>query len=195
MPLTIPLVYAITVCGIFVALLLLRLIPIIVAFLLRRLIPITKVLVHLIKRFPKNHIKSFLLRNIVYPFLYRRFPFLAPITRLRALGLVIYTSVTVYLNLKGVQTGTQASIRAGWLSVTNLIPLFVSGRVAMAANALGLSLREVFAVHTATGFMVVVQAITHVSLELRNSRLRLDKPVPFYGFLVALFPHRRRHAT
>lgn len=150
MALTVTLIYGITICAIFVALLLLRLVSIL-----------------------ENHTLFLLLRN-VYPFLYRRFLFLA------------YVSLTIFCNVRGVHNASQASIRAGWLSVTNLIPLFVSGRMAMVVNALGLSLRDVFAVHTATGFMAVAQAMTHIFLELRNSGFRLDSSVPFYGFLVIL---------
>lgn len=176
MALTGTLIYAITICAIFVGLLLLRLISI-------------------VRRLFQNHITFFLLRKIVYPLLYRRFRFLAPITRLRALALVTYALATVFLNLNGVHTAAEASIRAGWLSVANLIPLFVSARLAMAANALGLSLREAFAVHTAAGFMVIAQATIHIYLQLRNSRFRLDSSVPFYGFLVIPPSRQYKHAA
>ena len=175
MALTATIIYAISVCAIFGALLLLHL-----------------------KRLFQNQIVFFLLKKIVYPFLYRRFLFLAPITRLRALALLAYATATVVFNRIGVHTEAQASIRAGWLSVINLIPLFISGRVAMVANALGLSLRAVFAIHTATGSVVVAQTMTHIFLELRNLSFRLDSPVQFYGFLVALLVGiviTRRQAT
>jgi hypothetical protein len=185
MALTSTLIYAITICAIFVGLLLLRFVPIgSLISTVRSFISTIRSFISTVRRFFQNHITLFFLREIVYPLLYRRFRFLAPITRLRALSLVTYASVTVFLNLTGVHTATEASIRAGWLSVTNLIPLFVSARLAMAANALGLSLREAFAVHTAAGSMVIAQAATHVYLQLRNSRFRLDNSVQFYGFLV-----------
>jgi hypothetical protein len=193
MALTGTFIYAITICAIFVGLLLLRLIPIVgrlisivgrLISIVGRLIPIIRRLISTVKHFFQNQITFFLLRKVVYPLLYRRFRFLAPITRLRALALVTYALLTVFLNLNGVHTVAEASIRAGWLSVANLIPLFVSARLAMAANALGLSLREAFAIHTAAGFMVIAQATIHIYLQLRNSRFRLDSSVPFYGFLV-----------
>jgi hypothetical protein len=171
MALTSTVIYAITICAIFVGLLLLRFVPI-------------GSFISTVRRFFQNHVPLFLLREIVYPLLYRRFRFLAPITRLRALALVTYASVTVVFNIIGVHTATEASIRAGWLSVTNLIPLFASARLAMAANALGLPLREAFAVHTAAGSMVIAQAAIHIYLQLRNSRFRWDNSVSFYGVLV-----------
>jgi len=175
-----PLIYSLTVAAIFATLLLVRIIPFLQRF---HLIPV-------LKRFHLIPVLSFFLKEIAYPFIYRRMSMLSPITRLQGLVLTVYILFMLFCNLRGVSNAAEASTRAGWLSAMNMIPLFVSGRLAMAAKILGFSLREISAVHNATSFMVVSEALTHISLELRRSPLHFGFPTQFWGFLVRLPEHR-----
>jgi predicted ferric reductase len=133
----------------------------------------------------QSRLVSVALRRIVYPYLYRRFLGFAPITRLRALVLLTYISFTLFCNFNGAGTAAQ---RAGWLSVINFIPLYISGRLAMVTSLLELSIKDSLAVHGAAGVMVISQTAVHIILELRNMRAQLQDPVYFYGLLV-----RRSH--
>ena len=132
----------------------------------------------------ESRIYGIIFRQLVYPFLYQRLRFLAPVTRLRALILASYCIVTFLYNAYNVSDLEQASTRAGWLSVINTIPLLMSGRLAMASKIFGLSLNGVLVTHTATGTMVSAQALAHVVLELSKTRLLLEDRIQLYGFMV-----------
>ena len=132
----------------------------------------------------RARVSAFVLRHLVYPYLYRRLKFLAPITRLRALLLVVYCAATFFYNAYKVDNVDQASARAGWLSVVNTIPLLVSGRLAMASKIFGMSINSVLVTHMTTGVMVAGQALAHVVLELRKAHLHLEEQIQLYGFMV-----------
>jgi hypothetical protein len=134
----------------------------------------------------KTRISRLVLRHLVYPYAYQRFRFLGPITRLRALLLGSYCSATLFCNAYRVHDADEASVRAGWLSIFNTIPLLLSGRIAMASRVFGMSLNSVLVAHATTGIMAAGQALAHVVLELRKSRLHLDDSVQLYGFMVRI---------
>jgi hypothetical protein len=159
------LIYLAGISAIFAGLLLVRVFPLLAAFY-------------------ESHVAAFMLRHIVYPYLYRRLPFL-PITRSRALLLAIYIGLTAFCNVYGVFSTEQASVRAGWLSIVNLVPLLVTGRLTVAMQALGLSLQETILAHGATGFMFTSQTLAHIVLQLKNSAVDIEKQEIIAGVIVS----------
>ena len=159
-------IYLIVIAGIFSS------------FLLRRLIPV-------LLSIYRNHASVYVLRHLVYPYLYRRYSFVTPITRFRALLLSLYLGATLFCNLYGIRTLEDASSRAGWLSIVNMVPLFITGRVTTIMQVLGLSLHESIAAHSATGAMVLSQSVAHISMELKRTSLDLAEKSSVFGLIVS----------
>ncbi|KAJ9621800.1 hypothetical protein H2204_011716 [Knufia peltigerae] len=131
-------------------------------------------------------VTDFTLRQLVYPHLYPRLRWLGPITRLKALILAIYCGSTVFSNAYSITNADQASIRAGWLSVINTIPLFLSGRAAIASKLFGISLDGVLVTHATTGLMVAGQALAHIILEVTKAQVDLRNRIQLYGITVSI---------
>lgn len=70
---------------------------------------------------------TFLLKHLIYPFLYRRSNILRPITRYHVFLQAFYWFLTLVCNTVGVQSLAEVGARAVRLSVINLVPLFLSG--------------------------------------------------------------------
>ena len=97
----------------------------------------------------------------------------------------MYLGGTAFCNFWQINTTAQASSRAAWISLATMIPLLATGRLPVAMDVFQLSLLDVRAIHSATGYMATVQSALHVGLELAQNRLDLGDPVHFYGLLVS----------
>lgn len=61
---------------------------------------------------------------------------------------------------------SQAGLRAGTLSIVNLIPLFAGPHLSTLADLLGISLRTIRQIHRSAGIMAVLLAGFHVIVAL-----------------------------
>ena len=104
-----------------------------------------------------------LLRTLAYRNLHRSIP----ITILEIAAFTAYVGASIFCNL---YKANDKSSRAAWLSVANLVPLFISGRAAIIGKVLNLSLREVALMHRLTGLVAVGEMITHFALEVRHPK-------------------------
>ena len=143
-------------------------------------------LILLLAAFYRSHIADYILRHIVYPYLYRRLPILAPVTRFRAVLFCIYVAMTIFCNVYGISTTEEAASRAGWLSIANLVPVFITSHLSSAMLALGMSLQEAVTAHGTAGFMVVSQTIAHVVLEVQNMTAGFENKGDLAGFIVSI---------
>ena len=127
---------------------------------------------------------NFFLKHFVYPYIYRRTRFLEPMTWSRLLLQSMYWLLNAAFHIVGVHNVDQAGNRAGVLSVLNLVPLFLASQVSLVADLLGVSLRTYLQIHGTIGFVATLQALAHVSVQLKTSTFSFGDSLQFYGFLV-----------
>lgn len=128
----------------------------------------------------------YVFKYLIYPLFFRRRWFLDPITRWRFTLTFVYWLGTALCNVIGVKTWSQASNRAGVLSVLHLIPLLFSGRLSFAADLLGLSLKSYVRFHGVLGYMAFWQGLAHVLLQITHNVFRIRDSLQFYGLLVSV---------
>lgn len=167
----VPQIYAITAGGILVSILLWR----IISLLLRRVIP-------LLSRF---NIKHFLLEHVFYPYLFQRLQIFRPITWAEICFQIIYWVGTLVCNLVGVHNAAEAGRRAAALSLANLIPLFLSHHLGLAATTAGLPLHTILRLHFTASVMAVGQALIHICIRLSKQPFSISRPIDIYGLVVS----------
>lgn len=133
----------------------------------------------------RRYLFTFLLKHLIYPFLYRRMRLLRPITRFHFLIIACYAVGTILCNFWGVTTAAEASSRAGLLSTANFIPLLFSGRMSTVADLLGLNVQTVALTHIVVGLLASGQATVHAILAARISEFSWSNLLDLYGFLVS----------
>jgi hypothetical protein len=126
----------------------------------------------------------FLLKHFIYPYLFRRHIFFGPVSRVHFILQVIYWCATAACNVIGVKTFTQASARAGTLSVINLVPLLFSGRLSHAADLFGISLRGFYGLHRSIGLMALTQGLIHIFILIGKRLVSVHAPDQIYAILV-----------
>lgn len=128
--------------------------------------------------------RRFFLAHLFYARLGRRLRYIysEPLSYLIVQSL--YFAGTVAVNIFRVHSVSEASSRAAWLSLVNLIPLYIFGHE-FGARLLGLSLRAYGSLHRTMGLMSALQAVAHVILTLRFSRNSNDRHDFLYGLLVS----------
>lgn len=131
-----------------------------------------------------RHVYIGLLRHIVYPLLHRRTRIIEPLTRGQSVMTVCYMAATLFFNIWKVSTRTEASSRAGMISIVNIIPLLISSRSSLAAKLFGVNTETVVVVHKIVGFLISIQAAVHTVLVTRLSAFDLQDRLLFYGILV-----------
>ncbi len=103
-----------------------------------------------------------LLRYLTYPYLVRRHQFLGPWT---CAGLIIQL---VYIACNSLCVGfrvsdiAKAAIRAGNLSLINMIPLFLGPHLGFLADILGISLSTFRLMHRSAGMMSCSLVLFHI---------------------------------
>ncbi|KAL5362284.1 hypothetical protein BJX96DRAFT_177017 [Aspergillus floccosus] len=125
------------------------------------------------------------LRYLVYPRLNRRIPGIALLSPLQIILTVVYFVGTGLYNLLAVHTLQQASRRAAHLSLINLSPSFLSCGREFGARLLGLSLETYGIIHRTTGFMSVVQAAIHITIQSRTQKFTTADQTQYYGLVAA----------
>ena len=126
----------------------------------------------------------YIFKYLIYPLFFRRRVFLGPVTRGRFTLVFVYWLGTAFCNVIGVKTWSQASSRAGVLSVLHLIPLLFSTRLSFAADLLGLSLKSYIRFHGVLGHMAFWQGLAHVLFQTTHNVFRIRDTLQFYGLLV-----------
>ena len=109
----------------------------------------------------------------------RRYRFLGPWTRSSVLLHFLYLAIIAFCNAFGVKILDQASMRAGTLSLINIVPLYFGFHISFVADILGFSLqlykriyRIIALVSTALGlFYVIVSATSGSSGSLGRQRV------------------------
>jgi hypothetical protein len=104
-------------------------------------------------------------RHLIYPYLVRRHRFLPPFTLADLLAQLTYIAGNCFCLAYGSSI-ENAGLRAGTLSLINLIPLFFSPYLGLAADVLGLSLRAFRYVHRSAALMSSGLALFHAAVAI-----------------------------
>ncbi|KAH7032584.1 uncharacterized protein B0I36DRAFT_205301, partial [Microdochium trichocladiopsis] len=140
-------VYALSLCGILIAL-----------FIARQVLPLIYIWC--------RALFLLVLRLFSYTFIINRHRWAGPWTISLILGRGIYVVSNAVCLLLPQPSRTELASRAGYLAATNITPLFLSFHLDFLANSLGLSRKTTQEVHKAAGVMTFALLLLHVSLSL-----------------------------
>jgi hypothetical protein len=106
-------------------------------------------------------------RYLIYPYVVHRHRFLPPFTLADLLTQLIYIAGNSFCLAYG-STIEKAGLRAGTLSLINLIPLFFGPHLGFAADVLGLSLGTFRNVHRSAGLVSSGLALFHTAVVIKS---------------------------
>lgn len=102
------------------------------------------------------------LKHHMYPYVISRHRFLGPWTRASVFSQLVYITLNIVCITLQVSTPQQAGLRAGTLSLINMVPLFAGLHHGFLADLLGISLDMYQHIHRSAGLMSFVLALFHV---------------------------------
>jgi len=124
-------------------------------------------------------------KHLIYRYVLRRHRFLGPWSRADALVQLIYIAGNVFCFSFRASTILQAGLRAGTLSVINLIPLFAGPHLNTLADLLGVSLNMFRQIHRSAGIMAALLTIFHVLVAVASqTSFALDLPRNLFAVIV-----------
>lgn len=137
----------------------------------------------IIRTFMFMRCRRFVLRYFLYPVTRKWLANLLP-SPLYVLLTISYFAGTIVCNVIRVRSLSDAGVRAGHLSLINLIPMYLSGGYEFGAYLLGVSLETYGAIHRIVGVMAVTQATIHVVIMVRTEVVSTANNSHLYGILV-----------
>ena len=110
---------------------------------------------------------SFILRHLIYPYLFPRVPFMGTSTRYKAFMVFLY----LLTNTLVITIGNKAKIesRSATMSIINLIPLLCGSRLSLATRLFGISFRTSVNSHQWLGRTAIAQMLVHTVVMARHS--------------------------
>lgn len=100
-------------------------------------------------------------KHHMYPYVLSRHRFLGPWTRASVLFQLVYITLNVVCITLQVSTVRQAGLRAGTLSLINMVPLFAGLHYGFLADLFGISLDVYRRIHRSAGLMSFFLALFH----------------------------------
>lgn len=123
-----------------------------------------------------NGVVSLFFKHVLYPYVCRRFRYFGPVSRMQLIIQTVYWSATLVCNIFKVKYLSEAGLRAGTLSVINLVPLLLANPLGFAADILGLSLRHFLQLYGTIAIMTFLQGAFHLSVILVRKRFSINDP-------------------
>ncbi|KAI9774177.1 MAG: hypothetical protein M1839_001879 [Geoglossum umbratile] len=109
-----------------------------------------------------RYLSPLISKHLIYRYILHRHWLLGPWSRAGVLVQLIYIAGNIFCFSFWVSTISQASLRAGTLSIINLIPLFAGPHLSALADLLGVTLSTFRQIHRSVGVMAVLLAVFHV---------------------------------
>ncbi len=148
-----------------------------------------------------HYISPLTSKYMVYRYVLRRHRLLGPWSLAGVFLQLIYIAgniVCFSLGVSHVQTQrstlSQAGLRAGTLSIINLIPLFAGAHLGTLADVLGVNLRTIRQIHRSTGIMAVLLVSFHIVVAV-GTRQSFDLHHVSDLFAVIVRAEFRSHAS
>ena len=147
------------------------------------------ILINFLSRTVRERIALFTSKYLTYPYFLQRHRFLGPWTRSAILVQLIYIALhAFYLGFRA-STLSKAGLRAGNLSLANMIPLFAGPHLSFLADILGFCLGTYRHVHRSAGVMSFALLLFHaLVVAVQRTSLSLRVSTHLYGTIVC--PHR-----
>ena len=150
------------------------------------------ILVKFLSRTVRERIALFTSKHLTYPYFIHRHRLLDPWTRSGILIQLIYIALNVFCLGFRVSTLPKAGLRAGNLSLANMIPLLAGPHLSFLADILGFRLGTYRRVHRSAGVMSFALLLFHVLVvAFQRTSLSLRIPEHLYGTIVC--PRRCSH--
>lgn len=138
-----------------------------------------------------KHISMFTSKYLTYPYLLHRHRFIGPWSRAEFLTQAVYVTVNTFcLNFR-VSDVAKVGIRAGTLSLVNMIPLFAGPSFSFLADRLGVPLKIYRYAHHSAGFMTFTLVLIHIlSVVSRPGSFPLGQPQHLFAVIVSRLEYR-----
>jgi hypothetical protein len=135
----------------------------------------------------------FMSKHLLYPYLLGRHRLLGPWSRADILIQLTYITVNLFCLSFRTLNISEASLRAGSLSLINMTPLFAGPHLGFLADLFGFSLDTYRLLHRSAGLMSFACILFHVLVVVAN-RISFSLAVPehLYGLIVRLGVFCRR---
>ena len=134
-----------------------------------------------------KHISLFTSKHLTYPYLLHRHRFIGPGSRAEVLTQAIYLTLNIFCLSFKVSDVAKAGIRAGTLSLVNMIPLFAGPSLSFLADRLGVPLKVYRCAHRSAGLMTFMLVLIHVlAVVAQRGSFPLGPPQHFFAVIVSL---------
>ena len=127
----------------------------------------------------------FLLKYLVYPYIWRGNTIPGRPTRIFLLSVTSYVIANVLCMTIGVGSFAQIGTRAGMMSLANMIPV-VAGSLSMVANYLGFSVQTQHKIHACMGTVTFLQGLVHAVTPFINRQPFTLNTSGIWGLVVRL---------
>ncbi|PWY96035.1 FAD-binding domain protein [Aspergillus sclerotioniger CBS 115572] len=131
-----------------------------------------------------TYIRPWWLVHVAYSSLRPTFWDIKIILKPQFLGPIAYFAGTAVFNIIGVNSISEAGIRAARLSIFTLLLLFWAGDHEYGARLLGVSLGTYQYIHRISAIMAVLQGTIHVVIKGQEMHFSASNTVQFYGLMV-----------
>jgi hypothetical protein len=142
----------------------------------------------LIVRFVR-YLSPLVSKHLIYRYVLHQHRLLSPWSRAGVLVQLIYIVGNIFCFSFQASTILQAGLRAGILSIINLIPLFAGPHLSTLADLLGVTLSTFLQIHRSAGVMAVLLAVFHVLVAVASRpSFALDLPQNLFAVIVSSWP-------
>jgi hypothetical protein len=133
-------------------------------------------------------ISLFAFKHLIYPQFLRRHRLLGPWTLAGIFIQLAYIAVNVFCFSFRVSSISNAGLRAGNLSLINMMPLFFGPHLSFLASLFGVSLDTYRLIHRSAGLMSFILLLFHVlTVVAVGTAFPLSEPANLYGLIVCKF--------
>ncbi len=144
------------------------------------------ILVNLTTPSVREWFSVFVSKHLTYPYFLRRHRLLGPWTRSGVLLQLVYVAMNAFCLGFRVSTLSKAGLRAGNLSLANMIPLFAGPHLAFLADVLGFRLGTYRQIHRSAGLMSFAHLLFHLLVvAVKRTSFSLKIPEHLYGTIVS----------
>jgi len=132
---------------------------------------------------------TWLHKHVLLPLIVRRHRFLGPWTRAQVSSQLIYLAANIFCLSFRTSKVAQASVRAGHLSLINMMPAYFGCHLSFICDILGVPPSAYRRFHASTGIMSTVFALLHVIIHVApKSPHIIDGSRGVYGLVVSSVP-------
>lgn len=138
-------------------------------------------------------ISLFAFKHLIYPQFLRRHQLLGPWTLAGTFIQLTYIAINVFCFSFRVSSISNAGLRAGNLSLINIMPLFLGPHLSFLAGLFGVSLDTYRLVHRSAGIISVMLLLFHVLTAVAvGAAFPLSEPANRYGLTVRIHDVKKR---